>query len=630
MSRARDGTAQDDMLASIEARYRALEAKIRAVHDAKMQMARAALKALARDGKADADGARRAKADAEIVAVERSLDEALVTLAKDKAEDIEVVENARRTERDAAEVTRRYVEEERARALAASAKPAPEVLRAQVNAEEAEVYDEADDYRSRSPEGTSPRATTTEAAADAPAVKSSGLGLMNAVRTLLQTKKGSASELTVDAAAEKGNDGRKKVNMAALAPKPAMASRASISALAPTPVATDAPAPMLVVGEDPHGALVQRLRSAKIDSSSSKAREDAPAAEPKELSARRQVVRADAPRKNIDAPSRPQPVAQTVQRLDSTRPRGLGAAVKDIVENPSTSTSRRRDTIENAFGVPKPRDATLVPPQAVYGGNAAAFAPEPVVRRKFVPLPAAPIRSEPNPYVMSQEDVKQAHTRRRVGFEENVPQPNGTYATPVQAQRTHTGSPMIEVVGSTGPPARVALPARAPQTSNQLASTRSDVDARAFKEAADASDAIDSDANEDESLQPVVLKPKIPRSLVQPQRFKMTEMRNLFSFARHGRYNQMKDLLNKGVPIDARDENGNSALIIACQNGQGRLVKLLVRSGADPNMQNKRGNTALHFAVLFKFDVIADFVIKHGARTDIRNVDGLTCYEFIG
>lgn len=125
MSRAHDGNARDDALASIEARYRALEAKIRALHDAKMQLARAALKALARDGKADADGARRAKADADIVAVERSLDEALVTLAKDKAEDIEVVENARRTERDAAEVTRRYVEEERARALAASAKPAP-------------------------------------------------------------------------------------------------------------------------------------------------------------------------------------------------------------------------------------------------------------------------------------------------------------------------------------------------------------------------------------------------------------------------------------------------------------------------------------------------------------------------
>ena len=188
---------------------------------------------------------------------------------------------------------------------------------------------------------------------------------------------------------------------------------------------------------------------------------------------------------------------------------------------------------------------------------------------------------------------------------------------------------MMEVVGSTGPPSRISPPALAPQTSNQLASTRSDVKARAEDGEADYDD-VDSDSNENASFQPVVLKPKIPRSLVVPQRFKVTEMRNLFSFARHGRYAPMKDLLTKGVPIDARDENGNSALITACQNGQGRLVKLLVRSGADPNIQNKRGNTALHFAVLFKFDVIADFMIKHGARTDIRNVEGLTCYEFFG
>ena len=29
----------------------------------------------------------------------------------------------------------------------------------------------------------------------------------------------------------------------------------------------------------------------------------------------------------------------------------------------------------------------------------------------------------------------------------------------------------------------------------------------------------------------------------------------------------------KGVPLDARDEMGNTSLIIACQNGQGRCVK---------------------------------------------------------
>lgn len=181
----------------------------------------------------------------------------------------------------------------------------------------------------------------------------------------------------------------------------------------------------------------------------------------------------------------------------------------------------------------------------------------------------------------------------------------------------------MELMDSAGPSAPKTPPTTT-TTSMQLATIRSEQMSPGDRDSG-VLDAIKNDA-----LPPVILKPKIPRALVEPQRFKVAEMRNLFSFSRHGRYSQMKELLSKGVPIDARDENGNSALIIACQNGQGRLVKLLVRSGADPNLQNKRGNTPLHYAILFKFDVIADFVIKHGARTDIRNCEGLTCYEFVG
>merc|ERR1712159_588839 len=89
-------------------------------------------------------------------------------------------------------------------------------------------------------------------------------------------------------------------------------------------------------------------------------------------------------------------------------------------------------------------------------------------------------------------------------------------------------------------------------------------------------------------------------ALAPDSAFKISEVRNLFSYARHGRYGELKQLIMKGVPLDARDEMGNTSLIIACQNGQGRCVKLLVRSGADTNLPNKRGNTALHFSVHFR------------------------------
>lgn len=42
----------------------------------------------------------------------------------------------------------------------------------------------------------------------------------------------------------------------------------------------------------------------------------------------------------------------------------------------------------------------------------------------------------------------------------------------------------------------------------------------------------------------------------------------IFRFARHGRLNEIETLIHEGVPVDVRDENGNTLLIIACQNGK--------------------------------------------------------------
>lgn len=58
-------------------------------------------------------------------------------------------------------------------------------------------------------------------------------------------------------------------------------------------------------------------------------------------------------------------------------------------------------------------------------------------------------------------------------------------------------------------------------------------------------------------------------------------------------------LLCRGVPVDVRDDHGNTVLIIACQNGHKRALKAALRRGADPNATNALGNTALHFCYTF-------------------------------
>ena len=65
----------------------------------------------------------------------------------------------------------------------------------------------------------------------------------------------------------------------------------------------------------------------------------------------------------------------------------------------------------------------------------------------------------------------------------------------------------------------------------------------------------------------------------------------LFSLCRHGKYAEIEDLFDDPtflLPIDAKDDLGNTLLMLACQNGNKRIVKLCLRRGANINTQNVR------------------------------------------
>ena len=73
------------------------------------------------------------------------------------------------------------------------------------------------------------------------------------------------------------------------------------------------------------------------------------------------------------------------------------------------------------------------------------------------------------------------------------------------------------------------------------------------------------------------------------------DVSDLFSYARHGRVDDITRSLARGMPVDTRDEIGNTMLIVACQNGNKRVVKLVLRNGANINVRNYKGNTPLHY-----------------------------------
>ena len=55
-------------------------------------------------------------------------------------------------------------------------------------------------------------------------------------------------------------------------------------------------------------------------------------------------------------------------------------------------------------------------------------------------------------------------------------------------------------------------------------------------------------------------------------------------------------LINIGVPVDARNDVGSTALISASAASEVDAVRMLLQAGADPNAFNAKGITPLHAA----------------------------------
>merc|ERR1711997_1402135 len=87
--------------------------------------------------------------------------------------------------------------------------------------------------------------------------------------------------------------------------------------------------------------------------------------------------------------------------------------------------------------------------------------------------------------------------------------------------------------------------------------------------------------------------------------------------AKSGRVNNIMRLIRQGADKDYQDGYGNTALIIAAENGHKDLVKKLINVvGVDVNLAKSDGTTALHLEVLNNhFDNVKLLVDK---RADVN------------
>lgn len=83
------------------------------------------------------------------------------------------------------------------------------------------------------------------------------------------------------------------------------------------------------------------------------------------------------------------------------------------------------------------------------------------------------------------------------------------------------------------------------------------------------------------------------------------DVEDIFSYARHGRCDDIDRLLNRGIPVDVRDEYGNTLLTIASQNGNKRVAKTVLRRGGNINARNHKGNTPLHYCFHCELELLS-------------------------
>jgi len=111
------------------------------------------------------------------------------------------------------------------------------------------------------------------------------------------------------------------------------------------------------------------------------------------------------------------------------------------------------------------------------------------------------------------------------------------------------------------------------------------------------------------------------------------EATELMNVARNGSIKDCQRLLNNGANVNATDDTGQNALMVAAISNRIDNAKFLIDKGADVNMSSTSGLTALHYAALEDHDQMAILLMKNNAKVDApmrySSTDGNTTNELI-
>jgi ankyrin repeat protein len=80
----------------------------------------------------------------------------------------------------------------------------------------------------------------------------------------------------------------------------------------------------------------------------------------------------------------------------------------------------------------------------------------------------------------------------------------------------------------------------------------------------------------------------------------------------------VRELLDRGIDVDARDPHGQTGLMLAAHAGHREVVETLLAHGAKPNITAKFGLTALMLAVIAGHAEVARLLARAGTDLSVR------------
>lgn len=104
----------------------------------------------------------------------------------------------------------------------------------------------------------------------------------------------------------------------------------------------------------------------------------------------------------------------------------------------------------------------------------------------------------------------------------------------------------------------------------------------------------------------------------------------LLDAARDGDADRLASYVDRGVPVDLSDADGNSLLMLAAYHGHAGVVRVLVDRGADVDRLNDRGQSPVAGAIFKGEDEVVGVLVAAGADLDAGQPTARATAEMFG